>query len=619
MSNSTFRTISANQIDGISATRNYIGNGAATDNTAGWATYADAAAASPSDGTGGSPSVTWTRSTSSPLSLDASFIFTKGASNLQGNGASYDFTIQSCDQAKVLQISFDYAVASGTFAAGISSSDSDITVWIYDVTNAQVIQPSTYKLFASSSVSTQFISNFQTASNSTSYRLILHCSTTSASAYTLKVDNVSVAPTSYVYGSPISDWTNTLTFTPNNFGTVSNQSIWTRRVGDSLQVRGSFQGGSSVGSTASVTLPYTIDNSKFSSQTNISILGNYARALSASEYLNANNAMGVIFYDGSDTSKIYFGGGASSAQFTKLNANSIVGSSDKVSFEFFVPIQGWASTVQTSDQADNRITAATIKGAAANSTANNPIIWPTVVKDTHSAYNATTGKYTLPSSGYYQIVVYLNCAPAANAVVSAYLDGVAQEPALGVVLTASGVVTVSGVIYGNGGQLLDIRASQNINSHASNSGWSVNKIQSPSIISATETVAASYWVSSNFSASTSTPINFDSREFDTHGAVTTSPTAWKFTAPVAGTYQISCQNYISSGSNQGFVVYKSGTAYKFIGNSTSGSGVSNTPSTLLKLNANEYIDIRPTGSVTIGGGALKDQSTANINILRVGN
>jgi microcystin-dependent protein len=107
---------------------------------------------------------------------------------------SFDFTIDSAYRSKVLQISFEYAVAAGTFAAGSASADSDITVWIYDKTNAVMIQPVTYKLFANGALSTTFNSYFQANPNSTSYRLILHSATSSALAYDLKVDMVSVNP-----------------------------------------------------------------------------------------------------------------------------------------------------------------------------------------------------------------------------------------------------------------------------------------------------------------------------------------------------------------------------------------------------------------------------------------
>ncbi|MEZ0208746.1 MAG: hypothetical protein ACAH17_01035, partial [Candidatus Paceibacterota bacterium] len=202
---------------------NYIKNGHAEVNTTGWATYADAAASRPVDGTGGSPTVTWTRSTSSPLRGQASFLLTKDAANRQGEGASYAFTIDSADQAKVLNISFDWAVASGTYSGGSSSTDSDLIVYIYDVTNSRLIEPAPIKLDgAVVGTNYKYVSSFQSSSNSTSYRLIVHCATTSASAYTVKFDNVAVGPSVVTTGAFISDWQS---FTPT--GAWSTNTTYT--------------------------------------------------------------------------------------------------------------------------------------------------------------------------------------------------------------------------------------------------------------------------------------------------------------------------------------------------------------------------------------------------------
>ena len=103
---------------------NYIANSSALVDTSGYSTYADAAGAAPVDGTGGSPSVTFTRSTTTPLRGIADFNFTKDAANRQGQGVATDITIDLADRAKVLTVTFDYEVLSGTYA------DGDLTVYL---------------------------------------------------------------------------------------------------------------------------------------------------------------------------------------------------------------------------------------------------------------------------------------------------------------------------------------------------------------------------------------------------------------------------------------------------------------------------------------------------------
>jgi hypothetical protein len=184
---------------GTSGVPNYIINPNAEFDTTGWATYADAAGSSPVDGTGGTATgLTFSRSTSSPLRGTGSFsLVQSNSTNIQGKGVSYDFTIDSADQAKVLAIQFDYN-ASSTFipSSGASGSASDLQVFIYDVTNAVLIPVNPNVITASGSNNFAFKGTFQTASNSTSYRLILHVATTSANAtgWTFKFDAVSVGP-----------------------------------------------------------------------------------------------------------------------------------------------------------------------------------------------------------------------------------------------------------------------------------------------------------------------------------------------------------------------------------------------------------------------------------------
>jgi hypothetical protein len=83
-------TMATATITGTASRRQYI---------TGLVTLGSGGDTAPSDGTGGSPSsLTFTRTTSSPLVGTASFLETKGASSQQGNGVSTDFTVNSADK-----------------------------------------------------------------------------------------------------------------------------------------------------------------------------------------------------------------------------------------------------------------------------------------------------------------------------------------------------------------------------------------------------------------------------------------------------------------------------------------------------------------------------------------
>lgn len=169
---------------------NYITNPGFEGDTSGYVAYADAADTRPVDGTGGSPVVTITRTTSSPLRGTGSGLITKDAANRQGNGVSYDFTVDRADviQGRKLKVSFDFET-SALFVAG---PNSDIQMWAYDITNAVLI-PVTPQ--AVDPVNGTYEGEMQLDPTSTSYRLIWHVATTNSAAWTFKFDNVMVGPT----------------------------------------------------------------------------------------------------------------------------------------------------------------------------------------------------------------------------------------------------------------------------------------------------------------------------------------------------------------------------------------------------------------------------------------
>lgn len=141
------------------------------------------------------------------------------------------------------------------------------------------------------------------------------------------------------------NWRSNLTFTPASaaFGTIANTSYWWRRVGDSMEVRGNFTAGTVAGSTASIALPtgYTIDSSKLPN-TAISKLGEFFNEKSANTGIMGAGTIHFLFYDGSDTAKLYIADATASFAFVKVNGNTICGNSEVGFFNFIVPITQWA-------------------------------------------------------------------------------------------------------------------------------------------------------------------------------------------------------------------------------------------------------------------------------------
>jgi hypothetical protein len=214
----------------------------------------------PIDGINGTATgLTFSASTSSPLRGLASFLLTQANSTVvAGQGISRSFTIDNADQAKVLSLQFDFN-ASSTFSAssGQVGSISDLQMFIYDVTNAVLIPLTPSVITANGSNNFTFKAIFQTASNSTSYRLCIHSATTNANAtgWTFKYDGMYLGPQYIVQGAPVTDAVPFPmiiggTTTAPTLPTTNSQKAYWWRVGDRLEFFWSMSFSSNTGSAA---------------------------------------------------------------------------------------------------------------------------------------------------------------------------------------------------------------------------------------------------------------------------------------------------------------------------------------------------------------------------------
>ncbi|HNC40287.1 MAG TPA: hypothetical protein PK522_00730 [Nitrosomonas sp.] len=581
--------------------KNYIRNGNAESGaTTGWAVYDDGAAV-PVDGTGGSPVLTLAASNSGPLAGTYSYLNSKGnAISGFGNGFSYDFTIDQSDTAKVLQIQYDYLL-TGAYTLGSDSTTGTWVTYLYDVTNAQLIQPTSYKLLGGG----RFIGNFQTNSNSTSYRLIIHNSQVQLSPATFKFDSVIITPTVYAFGTPITDWQSyTPTFT--GFGTAASIECQWRRVGSNVELRNKFTTGTPTGVEARVSLPTGLTIASTSTVPSIQPLGQvYRGTTGAANIYYAQATAGLTYLTIAKQDSV--------GPFASTLGTSF-GSAEVVYLQSSVPIQGWSSSVQTSDQADSRtLIEAYNNNAGTVLTANTTNIdFSTKVTDTHGAWSGTV--FTANAPGNYSIKGSISCTTGASRAFYAYVNGTQNK--LVAVTTTGNVTPFVADTFLNANDTFSLRsnASCTLNAVATDHWINITRSPSSSVISATETVAASYYASAN--QTTAAQINFDTKEYDTHGAVTTGAGAWKFSAPYSGLYSINVTGYSTSNTNVS--IFKNGSNYKYLFY-TVPSENGRTGSAQVRLSAGEYVDIRPSASVQINGGAQNAVVTSRIEILRVGN
>lgn len=182
----------ANLTGGTNDQREYIVNGKAEADTTGWAVYADAAGTSPVSGSGGSPTVTFARTTTSGevLRETASFKLAKDAANRQGEGASYDFTLDPQDYTTLspIYISLEYKTTTN-YASG------DVQLFVIDKDTGSVLGVSDANGLAGALPASSAMSKFTgffypTTATSDDYRLVAHITSTNASAWDLILDSV---------------------------------------------------------------------------------------------------------------------------------------------------------------------------------------------------------------------------------------------------------------------------------------------------------------------------------------------------------------------------------------------------------------------------------------------
>ena len=536
----------------------YIANGSAEVDTAGWASYNDGAVAMPVDGTGGAATLTWTRSTSSPIRGVASFRLTKTAANSQGQGVSYPFTIEKADQAKVLTISFDYEVVSGTYA------DGDVTVYIYDVTNSQIIQPAGYTIQnVASGIENKHIATFQTSATGTSYRLVFHVASTSASAYVLGIDNVVVGPQTVQYGAPITDWvTETRVAWAGSLTSLGNGTAVykSRRVGDSLEIEASLNVGSTTATTSTSALRLdltgiTIDGNKGTEYYGNSALGGSGYFLDSS-----TNIRYVLSPYRASTSQITFHSSANSNDVFKSGIPVAFASGDVVTVRALIPITGWSSSLQLSDSTDTRVVATrafrsgTDQSIASTLNAYTKIQFNGASFDETGSFNTTDSRFSVPVPGVFKIsgTVMLRATTATGELgIVLYKNGVQVSNVYGSKQSASSLSTSYLFVFyekANAGDYFEIfilnatsSALSIAGSNAIAGGSYVNfqRISGPSTIAATETVVAQFGASTanlSVSGAAGAVIVWPSVAYDTHGCY--NPSTGVYTVPVSGYYNV---------------------------------------------------------------------------------
>ncbi|MEZ0208594.1 MAG: hypothetical protein ACAH17_00250, partial [Candidatus Paceibacterota bacterium] len=460
--------------------------------------------------------------------------------------------------------------------------------------------------------------------------------TTSASAYTVKFDNVAVGPSVVTTGAFISDWQS---FTPT--GAWSTNTTYTgkwRRVGEMMEVIARVAtSGAPTSANLTVNLPtgYTIDTTKINSTAS----GRDIFGSAAIDDTGTAIYAGFIGYSSTTAVRVFVGDAGS----TYLGESSVTqaapmtfGSGDAVDLKFSVPIVGWGTSQVLSSETDTRVVAAklTKSGTQAFSSETKITSFATSF-DTHGAWDSTNHRYVFPLAGHYKININYNSTPGTTATQTpAYkIDG-GSTVYFGAGSNGSATARVSGtdLINVRAGQYLEVYLFTNasVTVQATETYITIERLSGPSQVAASESVSVLYTGDGSglLDIKTSgTKFQYDTKVIDTHSAWSTSSDL--FTAPVSGVYQFSGYNPISGASSTDLtnatiaLVCSDSAKSQTVSNGISSVGNSTTSahlvySTLMYLKAGETVSLQNAFTTT----TLNQDRTAarsRIAIHRVGN
>ena len=623
--------------------QNFLINGGGESGTAGWSTFVTTF-------TGGLPTtitpitgtsiISITSTTTNPLSGNESLVMNINAYlGSHGYGVISDpITLTDAYLAKVISVQFDYNFITNPQNVDVSgTSTQTVEVWFYNVGLGTWYQPAGFRSINTKGVtgalvpgrtpSITFQSDVSNASNKNQYRVAIVLRNDPAGNFSMSFDNFTFGRPTRNSGPAVTDWQDytpiwTSTATPPSIGNGTLIGQW-RRVGDSIELRTAVISGT--------TTTYGSGSGKylFSLPSGISIDTNkIANAATAARptygtgfslKLGGGNAWYnyTVAYETTTQFSLSLTNADNAGTQSAGDSNPVAPSASTANQEWRAhatfPVSGWSSDLQLSNDTDTRVVAAQV-GLSANVTpsANTPIIFDAIISDTHSAYSISTGLYTVPVSGYYQIDFVGLLSSGSGDGPTTRMNGVA--------LTALCSVTTG--TYGAGSFVLKVNAGDTIGIYANNGGntylgnaapyntaFSINRLSGPSVIAANETVAAKYTATAGAAINNGTPNIYDTKLVDTHNQFNTS--TGNYTVPVSGIYEVFGRIYSSTAIAS--YILLNGSIYSQGDAAT--AGAPGTISDIIPCIAGDILALSSNSSTTASGPNYLN----SISIIRVGN
>jgi len=361
-----------------------------------WVLFDDGSVSEPVDGITGNNALTKGLDAVNILADTQSFFISKSTVDAQGEGVSLDFEIDPVQQGRELDVSFFFATDAGYVA-------DDVRCWMYDVTNATLINILTLGGDGSIPLSplanngSIFQGRFVSASDSVDYRLIFMVQNSNTNGLTLLLDDIKVTAKSF-FNAPLI--TSPVSFTPiwNNV-TVGNatQVFEQWQEGDRLHIQGVFI----FGSTSAFTSTISFDNPL--PGTTLSILsGSFWHDGTVNLYdssTSANREIGNIFLSGNAIFPLTVASAAVNATgpFTWATGDTL---SFNLSFKINELSNG--ALLSTTQISSETVKIESTVSTASHTNNNNfqDIAW-TEVTDPFDSFDGTV--FTAPKDGLYYV------------------------------------------------------------------------------------------------------------------------------------------------------------------------------------------------------------------------
>lgn len=461
--------------------------------------------------------------------LDGSYSLnfaTSGAGTIGDMYISSAYKIPIAFQSTVLQVKFKYKVVSGTPVMAGTSSNTYAAA-IYDVdNNSWMPLVGAFNFVQSSGVGT-FTGTTQVPYNSTQFQIAIYNPIAPTGASSLYVDDFYVGPQVTATGPAIGDsklYTPTLSTATGSITNTTASAYW-MQVGQNIKINGqiTFSAASAAFTTLYVSLPsgFSVNDSAIASSNQI-----FCGIVRFGD-TGVNNYLGVVRYVKSSakielvstvTNTSDAGSSADPAIQTAISNTTpfTYNSGDIIDFSFELPIAGWSSNSVMSADTDTRVIAArfyrntTQTGVNTNATSVK-VNLDTIQNDPTGAVNIGSSRFEVKTTGWYEITGSVAIG-ATNVVAGSYyqaaiaVDGslVTYGPTLYVAASKGFRGTVYYKNYFTAGQYIELYfygdGNNSINTLTISAGvgttyLEVSRLSGPAVITATDTVAASYTMS----------------------------------------------------------------------------------------------------------------------------